>query len=108
MEKSKDINKPIKPKEFIEEEQMTITQTVPLNSLLIYIVDGIIPLIITLCKQFAACSSSGLISEEYPILLTQRHDVLKSVGDSIGVSICSIILSGTRVIECPNKWCPIN
>ena len=98
MEKSKDINKPIKPKGSIEEEQMTDTQTVvtvPLNSLLLYIVDGIIPLMTTFCKQFAAHNSLGLISEEYPILLTQRHDVLKSVGDSIGVSICSIILSGT-------------
>ena len=94
MEKSKDINEPIKPKGSIEEEQMPSAQTVPLNSLLIYIVDGIIPLITTFCKQFADHNSSGLISEEYPILLTQRHDVLKSVGDSIGVSICSIILSG--------------
>ena len=94
MEKSKDINEPIKPKGSIEEEQMTSAQTVPLNSLLIYIVDGIIPLMTTFCKQFAAHNSSGLISEEYPTLLTQRHYVLKSVGGSIGVSICSIILSG--------------
>ena len=95
MEKSKDINLPIKPKESIKEKEMTDPKTVPLNGLLLYIVDGIIPLMTTFCKQFAAHNSLGLISEEYPILLTQRHDVLKSVGDSIGVSICSIILSGT-------------
>ena len=102
MKKSKDINIPITPEESIEEEQMIITQTVPLNSLLIYIVDGIIPLITTLCKQFAS-------REEYRTLLTQRHDVLKSIGDSIAVSICSIIFSGVSqyvhiYLECPEKW----
>ena len=112
MKKSKDINIPITPEESIEEEQMIITQTVPLNSLLIYIVDGIIPLITTLCKQFASheelCKQFAS-HEEYRTLLTQRHDVLKSIGDSIAVSICSIIFSGVSqyvhiYLECPEKW----
>ena len=93
MEKSKDINEPIKPKGSIEEEQMTSTVRVPLlNGLLLYIVDGIIPLVTTFCKQLAA-HSSGLISKEYPTLLTPRGvAVLKSIGDSIAVSACCIIL----------------
>ena len=86
MKKSKGINKPIITEGLIE---------VPLNSLLLYIVDGMIPLVTTFCKRLVSHNSSGLISEEYPTLLTPRGEaVLKSVGDSIAVSICSIILSG--------------
>ena len=86
MEKSKDINLPIKPKESIKEKEMTDPKTVPLNGLLLYIVDGIIPLMTTFCKQLKAHGSR---------LMTPRGmAVLKSVGDSIAVSICSIIISG--------------
>ena len=86
METSKDINEPIKLKRSIEEEEMTDTQTVPLNSLLLYIVDGIIPLMTTFCKQLKADSSE--------LMTPTGMVVLKSIGDSIGVSICRIILSG--------------
>ena len=93
MKESKGINKPEKSGGAIEETETTGAQTVLLNGSLLYIVDGIIPLVTTFCNQLAAHNSLGLISEEYPILLSQRYDVLKSVGDSIGVSSCICIVS---------------
>ena len=93
MKKSEDIKIPISIQGSIdpvedEDEGPAVTgaQTVLLNSLLLYLVDGMIPLVISFCNQLATYNSSGLTSKIYSSLLTHRVvSVLKSVGDSIGV-----------------------
>ena len=57
-------------------------------SLLLYLVDGLVPLITAFCSQLSARNSSGLTSKIYSSLLTRKElDVLKSVGDAVAVSM---------------------
>ena len=57
-------------------------------SLLLYLVDGLVPLVTSFCIQLFAHSSSRLTSKVYSHLLTPKVlAVLKSVGDAIVVSV---------------------
>ena len=58
------------------------------SSLLLYLVDGLVPLVTAFCIQLSAHNSSGLISKVYSSLLTPKIlAVLKSFGDAIAVSV---------------------
>ena len=57
-------------------------------SLLLYLVDGLVPLITTFCTKLSAHNSSGPTSKVYSSLLTPKVlAVLKSVGDAVAVSV---------------------
>lgn len=55
---------------------------------MLYLVDGLVPLVTAFCIQLSAHNSSGLISKVYSSLLTPKIlAVLKSFGDAIAVSV---------------------
>ena len=57
-------------------------------SLLLYLVDGLVPLVTSVCIQLFAHNSSTLTSKVYSYLLTPKVlAVLKSVGDVVIVSV---------------------
>ena len=62
-------------------------RSIPMNSLLIYICDGLVPFISSFCTQLEIQNSSGLTSKVYSSLLTPNViSALKSIGGSIAVS----------------------
>ena len=63
-------------------------KSISIPSLLLYLVDGLIPLVTAFCIQLSAHNSSGLTSKVYSSLLTPKVlAVLKSVGDAVAVSV---------------------
>ena len=99
---------PLKPKESVESDseedldddddestssnhsadtEKTSQDAIPMNSLLIYICDGLVPFISSFCTQLEIQNSSGLTSKVYASLLTPNViSALKSIGESIAVS----------------------
>ena len=76
----------VKPKKSKKEDEWT-QDAVPMNSLLLYICDGIIPFISSFCTQLEIQNSSGLTSKVYASLLTPKVlSVLSSMGEAIAVS----------------------
>lgn len=78
-----------------EEEQQQIVlrcgeRNISLYSFLVYLIDGLIPLVTSFCAQLAAHTSSGLTSKIYSSLLTPPIvAVLKALSDSIVV--CTVL-----------------
>lgn len=65
----------------------SVEQTVPLNSLLIYIVEGLLPLLSAFCKQLGSYSSAGLTSKIFSGLLTpQIVEILTTIASNLAVS----------------------
>ena len=63
-------------------------KSILIPSLLLYLVDGLVPLVTALCIQLSAHNSSGLTSKTYSSLLTPKVlTVLKLVGDAVAVSM---------------------
>ena len=63
-------------------------RSISIPSLLLYLVDGLVPLVTAFCIQLSAHNSSGLTSKVYSSLLTPKVlVVLKSVGDTVAVSV---------------------
>ena len=63
-------------------------KSILIPSLLLYLVDGLVPLVTAFCIQLSAHNSSGLTSKVYSSLLTPKVlAVLKSVGDAVAVSM---------------------
>lgn len=64
-----------------------IDHAVPLNSILIYIVEGLLPLLSAFCKQLESHSSAGLSSKLYTGLLTPTViEILTTIGTNLAVS----------------------
>ena len=60
-----------------------IEHNVPLNSALLYIVEGLVPLLSVFCKQLRSHSSTGLSGNE--LLTSEIKDTLITVGHNLGV-----------------------
>ena len=64
-----------------------IDDAVPLNSILLYIVEGLVPLLSAFCNQLICHSSAGLSSKVYSGLLTPLIiEILLNVGRNLAVS----------------------
>lgn len=64
-----------------------INHVVPLNSMLLYIVEGVVPLLSAFCRQLTSHSSAGLSSKVYSGLLTVNViEILLNVGKNLAVS----------------------
>ena len=60
-----------------------IEHNVPLNSALLYIVEGLVPLLSAFCKQLRSHSSAGLSGND--LLTSEIKDILIAVGHNLGV-----------------------
>ena len=64
-----------------------INHEVPLNSFMLYILEGLVPLLCTFCKQLISHSSAGLSSKVYSGLLAPHViEILLSIGKNMAVS----------------------
>ena len=60
---------------------------IPLHSALVYIIEGLIPLLSAFCKQLWSHSHAGLgkVSTKFNLLTLPRKETLTAIGCNLGV-----------------------
>ena len=65
----------------------SVDHAVPLNAILFYIIEGLVPTLTAFCKQLASYSSAGLASKVFSGLLTpQIVEILTTIASNFSVS----------------------